>query len=115
MKLFAKKDEAISYVLDDSACYVDYGLSFKNISTFIMLVHGRYPKTGFVCDIALEQSWFVKAGKAELNINGLKTIIEPGEVILIQKAEKFSILGNKLEVIVSCAPAWYPEQRKLVE
>lgn len=114
-KYVIKKSEAILIQENPYSSFLEYHLPFKSVSMGISKIHGRYPTTGFDIDLAVEQVWFAKSGVGEINISGDIVEVGEGDMILIPKGIKYQILGNKLELVVSSSPAWYPEQHKHVD
>jgi mannose-6-phosphate isomerase class I len=74
---------------------------------------GRYPEQGYALNTLSKELIYVKSGNGTLAAGGQNIQLEPGDAALIQPNEKYYIEGN-LELIISSAPAWTPEQHKNV-
>ena len=114
MKIVKFEDE--DKFTNSNRCFgVEYALDDKDINCSIAVIEGRYPETGFCYNEKCKELIYVISGKG-------KIVLKDGSVIEFKA--KDSILINKGEVyywdadceaLMSCVPAWYPEQHKLVE
>ncbi len=57
---------------------------------------------------------YILKGSGKIEVEGVETKLGEGDLVLINKGEKYFFEGN-LTMFGSCIPAWYPEQHKEVE
>ncbi len=78
-------------------------------------VSGRYPEKGRVVNDECLELVYVIRGDAMISVG----VNDPGElaggdVILVEKGEEY-FWDGECELVISSAPAWYPEQHRMVE
>lgn len=76
-------------------------------------LNGRYPEQGYALNTVSKELIYIKSGNGTLVSNDQNITLEPGDAALIQPNEKYYIKGT-LELIISSAPAWHPEQHHII-
>jgi len=59
-----------------------------------------------------EETYYILAGQARMVVDGKEVLLNSGDAILIMPTEKhqiFSVGVSDLEFLVTCAPAWDPD------
>ncbi|MES2994936.1 MAG: cupin domain-containing protein [Patescibacteria group bacterium] len=95
-----------------TAC--EYGLGDETINTAKIEVHGRYPETGWAMNEESKQLCYILEGAGSLFVEGEEYTIAPEDTFLIQPGERFYWEAN-IGMLVTCTPAWTPEQYKHLE
>jgi len=72
---------------------------------------GRYPEDGYALNTISKELIYVKSGMGVLTVSNQEVPLHPGDAALVQPNEKYYLKGT-LELVVSCAPAWKPEQHR---
>lgn len=93
----------------------EYAFPFKNASLGVSEINWRYPQTGFDVDEEIEASWYVEWGNGIVWIDWQEYNVQKGDMIYVPANEKYYIVWNKLSLVVSSSPVWYPEQHKHIE
>lgn len=114
MAKLIKKSEATQTTEHKTSTFTAYEFSPKDFCLGISEVNGRYPQTGADADMAVAQIWYVVSGAGKVEVNDEKFEIEEGDMLHIDKGERFAIDGN-LKLVVASAPVWTPEQHKHFE
>jgi len=96
MKLLVKKDEVNVIQENPVSKFFEYGLSFNKLSVGVSEINGRYPEKGYDVDSEVEAVWYVESGSGQINIMQEVYDVEPGDMIMIPKGEKFWIDGKIL-------------------
>lgn len=86
----------------------------KNINFAVARLSGRYPGSGFVVNEICKELVYVTEGEGKLIIEKSVVNLKSGDVVLIEPGEKYFWEGH-MTLLLSCAPAWNPEQHRLVE
>lgn len=114
MKYVAKKEET-NPIQEPASVFYEYKLPATRVCIGVSEINGRYPETGYEVDEKVEGCWYVEQGTGVIWIGGNEYNIEPGDVILVPANDKFYIRGERLRLIVSSSPLWYPEQHKHID
>lgn len=91
----------------------EYGLGQNNIDGAVAIITGRYPENGRVVNKKCTEIAFVIEGKGRVAIEDKALQVESGDLIMINKNERYYWEGN-LKLFIYCTPAWFPEQHKEV-
>lgn len=79
----------------------------------ISYINGKYPEGGgFDVDEAVDQIWYVESGTGTVCIQGSECTIEPGDMLLVPRGQKYWIRGKSLKLVVASCPKWFAEQHK---
>lgn len=109
---FIKNEDAPKFSNSPGCIATEY--DFKNENDFNIAgieLNGRYPEKGHALNTVSKELIYVKNGNGVLVSNGQSMTLKPGDAALIQPNEKYYIKGM-LELIISSAPAWHPEQHQ---
>lgn len=113
MKL-VKECQARKVQKSDKCEVLEYPLGDKEIDMAIANLKGRYPYSGYCLNQECKELIYVIDGKGTLNKREEKVEFQKGDVILIDKGEAF-YWDAYCTMAMSCTPAWYKEQYKLIE
>ncbi|MEK7513472.1 MAG: cupin domain-containing protein [Patescibacteria group bacterium] len=108
------KNQTTEFINSDKCIAIEYPLGDKDINGAVIKLNGRYPDKGRVVNIICKEMAFVMKGSGKLVIEGKEVAFSEGDLILIDKNEKYYWQGN-FEIFAPCVPAWYPEQHQEVE
>lgn len=86
----------------------------KDIDCATAIISGRYPDIGYCVNEECKELIYVLDGDGTLNKKDEMIDFKRGDAILIEKGERY-YWNAKCTIVMSCTPAWYPEQHKLVE
>lgn len=93
---------------------IEYPLGDKDINGAVIELKGRYPDKGRVVNLKCKELVYVLEGSVLLEVEGRKVKLEKGDEVLIMPKEKYHWEGN-CKIFTACAPAWFPEQHKMVK
>ncbi len=85
----------------------------QNINYAMVTLNGRYPENGLVSNEICKELAYIIDGEGTLIINGIAVHLKSGDVVLIEPNEEYYWEGH-MDLLLSCAPAWYPEQHKSI-
>jgi mannose-6-phosphate isomerase-like protein (cupin superfamily) len=95
-----------------STCAVtEYSFGDPALDFAVAEIQGRYPETGRTYNERSAEAAFVLEGSGQVVIEEKEVVLQKGDAVLIQPGEKFCWQGN-LKLLLSCTPAWSPEQYK---
>jgi mannose-6-phosphate isomerase class I len=112
MKIISQK-QAKKFKNSDNCFGLEYPHSSKNINGALITIIGRYPNEGRMVNEVCDELVYVISGSGRLVCEGRKYSFSKGDIIIINKKERFYWNGQCKTLIV-CAPAFYPEQHKEV-
>lgn len=93
---------------------VEYPLGDKDINGAVIELDGRYPDKGRVVNLKCKELAYVISGSGRIVLNDKEMNFNEGDLILIQAGEKYFWEG-RVAMLMSCTPAWYPEQHKEIK
>lgn len=111
---FIKNKDAPRFKNSPGCIATEY--DFKNENDFNIAgieLNGRYPEKGYALNTVSKELIYVKTGNGMLISNDQSISLSVGDAALIQPNERYYIEGI-LELVISSAPAWHPEQHKNV-
>ncbi len=112
--MIVKKSERKRHVNAPTCIAYEYGLGDKDIDIAYIEINGRYPETGRTINKICKEVVFVVRGEGKIKIEGKALQLKEGDSVLIQPNEKYFFEGN-MDMVVSCRPAWSPEQYEHVD
>src|SRR3989344_7378963 len=113
MKLVSKnKSKTINII--ETCIAVDYPDGDKDIWGAVIRLNGRYPLKGYTVNEKCKELVYFLKGSGKLVLENKIISVKKGDQLVIEPGEKFYWEG-KMEMFMPCAPAWYPEQHKVVE
>lgn len=92
----------------------EYETGHSDINIARIEISGRYPITGSAINSAVTEMVYVESGRGAVTVNGVRTALQGGDVVSIERDEQVHWEGI-LTLIIACTPAWSPEQYKTVE
>lgn len=108
------KENRIKHEHSPECVVYEYPFKDQDINVAIVEVSGRYPSSGYVTNEQVKEMLFVTSGAGKVVIGLNEYELVKGDMILIHPGQEYFIDGN-LELVISCNPAWYPEQHKNVD
>jgi len=111
--MIVKKESRVKHENSPKCIAFEYPMNDKDINVAFIEIKGRYPDKGQVTNEVVKELVFVSKGKCKITIEGKETELEEGDSVLILPKQKYFFDGN-MEIVVSCAPAWFPEQHKQI-
>ena len=109
--MMIKKKSRIKYENSPKCIAYEYPMADKDINVAVIEIKGRYPDEGQVTNEIVKELIFVIKGKGIITVDDKEYELEEGDSVLIRPKQKYFLNGT-LELIISCSPAWYPEQHK---
>ena len=91
---------------------IEYPLGDKDINATVIRLKGRYPDKGVALNIKCKEVAYVIKGSGKLTVGNKTVELKVGDVVLVDKGEKYFWEGN-MELFMPSTPAWYPEQHKV--
>ncbi|MCK5084237.1 MAG: cupin domain-containing protein [Candidatus Pacebacteria bacterium] len=108
------KNQAEIHENSDVCSAIEYPSDDKDINGAVIELSGRYPDKGRTVNLECKEMAYIIKGSGELVIEDKEIKLDEGDLILIDKGEKYFWNGN-LTMFISCMPAWYHEQHKKVK
>lgn len=97
---------------NSSKCTVyEYPHNEKTIDIAVAEINGRYPDEGIVVNEEVKEMVYVVSGNGKISLDGRLFELNVGDTVLINQNQRYFFEG-KLEIIITCSPAWYPSQYK---
>lgn len=109
-----KLEQAQEFNNSDKCKVLEYPTTDKDINFSTGVINGRYPDKGYCVNEECKELIYVIEGSGSLNKKDETISFNKGDVILIDKGEPYYWDAHCI-IAMPCAPAWYPEQHKLVE
>lgn len=114
MKKIAKSEAG--YFENSRECTgVGYGFGDKDLDIARIQIIGRYPKEGFAVNDVCKEIGYVVNGTGSVVVKDQPAQqLQTGDAVMIAPGEPYYWEGEELELIMPCAPAFYPEQHRVV-
>lgn len=109
--MIIKKNARIRKEISPKCIAYEYPTVDKDIDVAIIEINGRYPDEGYVINEVVKELVLVAGGRGKIVIDKEEHKLEADDAVLILPKQKYFFDG-RLKLIVSCSPAWYPEQHK---
>jgi mannose-6-phosphate isomerase-like protein (cupin superfamily) len=113
--MLVKKAEAKKVSNSEKCTVWEYDMHNQNFNVATAYIDGRFPDEGRVVNLEVEEIYYVQSGLASIHSEKGDCEIEAGDMYLFEKGEKFWVDAKELSLVVTCAPAFRPEQHKLVD
>ena len=113
--MLVKKENAKQVSNSDKCTVWEYDTKTKNFNVATAFIDGRFPDERRVVNLELEEIYYVQSGSATIHSEKGEFVIVEGDVYLFDKGEKFWLDADKLSLVVTCSPAFDPEQHKIVD
>ncbi|MFH0942794.1 MAG: cupin domain-containing protein [Candidatus Beckwithbacteria bacterium] len=108
------KNQTKEFNNSDQCLAIEYPLGDKDINGAVIKLNGRYPNKGQVVNAVCKEMAYIIKGSGKVVVDGQEINFFQGDLILINKNEKYYWQGN-CEMFVPCVPAWYPEQHREID
>ncbi|HLB55875.1 MAG TPA: cupin domain-containing protein [Coxiellaceae bacterium] len=108
------KNQAIERKNSDRCVVSEFPIHDHDINFAIAKISACYPDTGLATNTKCKEIVFVHEGSGKIVVDGKEYLLNAGDVILIDKNEKFYWDG-KMTLHISCTPAFTPEQHVHIE
>ena len=108
------KHQATERTNGDACVVIKPCIEDETMDFVIVEITGRYPSANQATNLKCKEIIYVNAGSGKVVIEGKAYLINAGDVILIEAAEKFYWEGN-MNLSISCRPAWTQEQHVLID
>lgn len=92
----------------------EFPIQDDDIGFAIVKVSARYPETGRATNKLCKEIVYVHEGSGKVIVDGKECLLGAGDVVLIDKNEKFYWDG-KMTLHISCTPAFTVEQHIHIE
>jgi mannose-6-phosphate isomerase-like protein (cupin superfamily) len=89
---------------------VEFPFGDKDLNIAVVTVHGRYPDKGHLMNKVCKEIAYVVSGKGSVGVDNEVHELNPGDAVLIEPGERFFWEGEQLQMLMPCAPAFFPEQ-----
>lgn len=110
-----KKADARIFKNSDKCIAYEYPTKEKNLNMTVIDIEGRYPEEGQVVNKVCKEIIYVAQGSGKIVVEGKELELNAGDQVFINAGEKFYYSDCQFRLIVSCAPAYYPEQHIQVD
>ena len=91
-----------------------YPTGDKDISVALIELTGRYPSKGTVLNEKCKELAYVIKGSGKLIVENKEVLLGEGDLVWIEPGEKYFWDGH-MTLLMSCTPAWYPEQHREIK
>lgn len=100
---------------NSESCLVDeYPFGDKDLNVAHIEIKGRYPVQGRIINEVCKELAYIVAGQGTVVVEGQAVELREGDAVALEPGERLYWEG-RMKMLVSCTPAWYPEQHKEVE
>jgi mannose-6-phosphate isomerase-like protein (cupin superfamily) len=113
--MLVKKSEAKKIENTKDCTVWEYSFPSKLFSFATALINGRYPEERRVCNKECEESYYVISGSGTVHSEKGDFELNQGDVYFFEKAEKYWVGGNNLQLALVNAPKWSEEQHEIVD
>jgi mannose-6-phosphate isomerase-like protein (cupin superfamily) len=97
-----------------SCAVYEYPMDDRTINGAVVKLSGRYPDKGSSVNSTCKLMAYIIEGSGAIFVDGKETRVDKGDLVLVEPNEKYYWQGS-MELFMPCAPAWTPEQYKVVE
>ncbi len=111
---FIKLDQTQKFKNSNLCIATEYDFGDKEIDIATAEINGIYPEKGYCVNTEVKEMILVLDGVGILQTEKETISFKQGDAILIDKGEKY-FWNAHCKVAMSCTPAWYPEQHKIVD
>jgi len=108
--MLIKKSQRKKKQLAREAFVYEYPNAGKELGIAVVELNGRVPDEGMIKNQVCYETYYVMSGSAQVFIHGDIMDIGEGDVLQIKPGQKYYIEASNLKLMVSTAPAFYPEQ-----
>lgn len=108
--MLIKNKDSHTFTFSDACSVREYPLGIKDINVAVAKINGRFPDQGRLMNTACEEIYYIVSGSGVIHHDSGDFELNQGDQFLIEKNTQYWVEGNNLEIVVSCAPAWFKEQ-----
>lgn len=110
-----KKSEAESFTNGPTCTGYAFPFGDPDIDIAVVTVNGRYPEKDYALNEVSKEIAYVIGGVGEIVIGEeAPRQVKAGDSVMIQPGEKYYWVGDNLEMLMPCCPAFDPGQHKNV-
>lgn len=109
-----RKDQTQRFKNSPVCTAIEYPLGDEDINGAVIELAGRYPDEGRVVNEKCKGLSFIISGSGKVVVEGKEVELQEGDMVLIEPGERYYWDGE-MTMLMSCTPAWSPEQYKEVE
>lgn len=111
--ILVKQNQAKKIVPDSSTKIWEYLMDDDEVSGAVTEINGRYPENGFAYNEKSKEMVYVISGNGKIVQPNAETSINTGDMLIIDRYEKFAWEGN-LKLLLVTLPKFDPNQHKIV-
>lgn len=111
MATLVKKKARKKYGHGKTYAVFEYPMQEKSLVLGHLQISGRHPHKGRVFNEKVKLIAYILKGKGEIVVEGEKNKVSLGDCILIPAKERYYYDG-KMELIITCVPAWDYKQHR---
>src|ERR1700722_10919296 len=104
-----KKGDTIAFTNSKTCHGQSFDFGSKDLDIAVVTVNGRYPDKGHLVNEECREIAYVLSGSGLVEIADETHELAPGDGVMINPGERFYWQGNKLEMLMPCAPAFSPK------
>jgi len=110
-----RKSQSKEFKNSETCIATEYPLNDKDINIAIVrILNDCYPQKGWAVNEICKEVVYITKGSAKLVTEKGSVELELGDVVFLEPNEKYYWQGD-FEMVISCSPAWYPEQHKQID
>ena len=114
MKILTKS-EKVNFSNSNTCSGFEFQFGDSNLNIAVVTVNGRYPAEGHLVNEVCREIAYVLSGSGKVGVDDELHVLNPGYAVHIEPGEGFFWEGDELEMLMTCSPAFYPEQHKEVK
>jgi len=107
-----RQEESENISNSDTCIVNEYPMDDKDINCAVIVIKGRYPNAGYVSNQICKEMVYIQEGSGNIVFEKESVQLKAGDILLLEPGEKYYWDGG-MKMIVSCNPAWFPEQHVL--
>ena len=114
INMIVKKSEREIHENASTCIVYEHNHGDNNIDIAEAEIRGRYPEKGYSVNEQCKELFLVSEGSGKIETDGEIFELNKGDSVLIQPKQKYFFEGN-LDLVITCRPAWNPDQYKVIE
>jgi mannose-6-phosphate isomerase-like protein (cupin superfamily) len=108
-----KQKDSIRFENSKTCIAYEYPTKDKDINiALVKILNDRYPEFGWAVNTVCKELAYITKGEAKLTTKNKVVSIKVGDLVMVMPNEEYYWEGD-FEMLVPCAPAWYPKQHKI--
>ncbi len=109
-----KSDGTNSFSNSNTCKGYEFPFHDKDLNIAVITINGRYPEKGYLVNEVCKEVAYVLSGTGVIGKRNSTQQLAKGDAVFIDAGETFFWEGDRLEMLMPCSPAFYPEQHKEV-